>query len=80
MHVPPNILSAFVTLLVTTGLVETAIVFASLSASVHPEQRGSLARRSILLAGLVLLLFATGGALSNSSLPRSPGFAGAVAM
>jgi multiple antibiotic resistance protein len=68
MHVPPNILSAFVTLLVTIGPVETAVVFASLTAGVHHEQRGSLARRSVLIAGLVLLLFATGGAFVLSLL------------
>jgi multiple antibiotic resistance protein len=81
MHVPPNILSAFVTLFVTIGPVETAVVFASLTAGVHHEQRSSLARRSVLIAGLVLLLFATGGAfvlsLLHVSLPAFR-FAGGI--
>jgi len=68
MHHAPSILSSFVTLFVTIGPVETAIVFASLTAGVHREQRRSLAWRSVLIAGLVLLLFAAGGALALSLL------------
>jgi multiple antibiotic resistance protein len=68
MHHAPSILSSFVTLFVTIGPVETAIVFASLTAGVHREQRRSLAWRSVLIAGLVLLLFAVGGALALSLL------------
>lgn len=61
MHVPPSILSSFVTLLVTIGPIETAVVFASLTAGVHRSERLSLAVRSTAIAGLVLLLFAIGG-------------------
>lgn len=61
MHVSPSILSSFVTLLVTIGPVETAVVFASLTASVHRAERRYLALRSTLIAGIVLLLFALGG-------------------
>ena len=68
MHVAPSILSSFVTLLVTIGPVETAVVFASLTADVHRGQRRSLAIRSVAIAGGVLLLFAVGGALVLSLL------------
>jgi multiple antibiotic resistance protein len=68
MHVAPSILSSFVTLLVTIGPVETAVVFASLTAGVHRSRRRSLALRSVAIAGLVLLLFAVGGALVLSLL------------
>ena len=68
MHVAPSILSSFVTLLVTIGPVETAVVFASLTADVHRGERRSLARRSVAIAGGVLLLFAVGGALVLSLL------------
>jgi multiple antibiotic resistance protein len=73
MHVAPSILSSFVTLFVTIGPVETAVVFASLTAGVHRAERNSLALRSVTIAGLVLLLFAVGGAgvlsLLHISLP-----------
>ena len=68
MHVAPSILSSFVTLLVTIGPVETAVVFASLTADVHRGERRSLALRSVAIAGGVLLLFAVGGALVLSLL------------
>jgi multiple antibiotic resistance protein len=68
MHIAPSILSSFVTLLVTIGPVETAAVFASLTAGVHRSQRRSLALRSVIIAGLVLLLFAVAGALILSLL------------
>jgi multiple antibiotic resistance protein len=68
MHVAPSILSSFVTLFVTIGPVETAVVFASLTAGVHRSQRRSLAVRSVTIAGFVLLLFAVGGALVLSLL------------
>jgi len=68
MHVPPSILSSFVTLFVTIGPVETAVVFASLTAGIHRNQRRSLAVRSVAIAGFVLLLFAVGGALVLSLL------------
>lgn len=68
MHAPPSILSSFVTLFVTIGPVETAVVFASLTAGIHRSQRRSLALRSATIAGFVLLLFAVGGALVLSLL------------
>jgi uncharacterized membrane protein YfcA len=68
MHIAPNILSSFVTLLVTIGPVETAVVFASLTAGVHRSERRSLALRSVMIAGLVLLLFAVAGSLILSLL------------
>ncbi len=64
MHLPPNILSSFVTLLVTIGPVETAVIFASLTAEIHRGERRNLAIRSTAIAGLVLLLFAVGGTLT----------------
>jgi len=64
MHLGPNILSSFVMLLVTIGPVETAAVFAGLTKGIHRQQRLSLAIRSTLIAGLVLLLFALGGNLA----------------
>jgi len=73
MHVPPGILSSFVTLFVTIGPVETAVVFAALTAGIHRSQRRSLALRSVAIAGCVLLLFAVAGAgvlsLLHISLP-----------
>jgi multiple antibiotic resistance protein len=80
MHVAPSILSSFVTLFVTIGPVETAVVFASLTAGVHRSQRRSLALRSVTIAGFVLLLFAVGGALVLSLLHVSlPAFASPAA-
>lgn len=73
MHVSPSILSTFITLFVTIGPVETAVVFAGLTAGIHHGERTSLAVRSTVIAGVVLLLFATGGglvlALLHISLP-----------
>ena len=63
MHVPPSVLSAFITLFVTIGPIETAAIFASLTAGVHRSDRSGLARRSTLIAGIVLLAFALGGTL-----------------
>lgn len=81
MHIAPSILSSFVTLLVTIGPVETAVVFYSLTAGIHREQRRSLTRRSVAIAGLVLMLFAVGGAfvlsLLHISLPAFR-FAGGI--
>lgn len=68
MDIAPNILSSFVTLFVTIGPVETAVVFASLTAGIHRHQRRSLAFRAVLIAGGVLLLFAVAGALVLSLL------------
>jgi len=64
MHVAPSILSSFVTLLVTIGPVETAAIFAGLTAGIHRSERQSLAVRSTMIAGFVLLLFAVGGNLT----------------
>ncbi|MBV9511589.1 MAG: MarC family protein [Caulobacteraceae bacterium] len=61
MPLPPVLLSAFVTLLVTIGPIETAVIFSALTAGVHRPQRRSLAARSILIAGVMLLVFAIGG-------------------
>lgn len=73
MHVAPSMLSALVMLLVTIGPIETAVVFAGLTAGVHRSERRSLAIRSIAIAGIVLLLFALIGnlalALLHISLP-----------
>jgi multiple antibiotic resistance protein len=73
MPSPPSIPSAFVTLFVTIGPIETAVVFASLTAGVHRPDRRSLATRSILIAGCMLTLFALGGtpvlSLLHVSLP-----------
>jgi len=73
MQLSPNLLSSFITLLVTIGPIETAVVFASLTAGSHRSGRISLARRSVLIATVVLLLFALAGgvvlALLHISLP-----------
>lgn len=68
MHSTPSIVSSFVTLLVTIGPVETAVVFASLTAGIHRTERRSLAVRSVTIAGFVLMLFAIGGAVALSLL------------
>jgi len=68
MHVSPSVFSSFITLLVTIGPVETAVVFAGLTAGTHRGDRYSLAIRSTSIAGLVLLLFAVGGGLLLSLL------------
>ena len=64
MHLGPHILSAFVTLLVTIGPVETAVIFAALTATAHRPERINLAFRSVTVAGAMLLLFALGGGLA----------------
>ena len=64
MHLGPHILSAFVTLLVTIGPVETAVIFAALTATAHRSERINLAIRSVAVAGAMLLLFAVGGGLA----------------
>src|SRR3954471_23511598 len=63
MHLPLQLWSAFVTLLATIGPIETAAVFASLTAGIHHQHRTSLALRSVVIAGAVLLLFAVAGNL-----------------
>jgi len=61
MHVPSSLLSGFVTLFVTIGPTETAVMFAGLTSGIHHIERRSLAVRSVTIAGLMLLLFAVGG-------------------
>jgi multiple antibiotic resistance protein len=68
MHVPSNLLSSFVTLFVTIGPIETAVIFAGLTSGTHHTQRRSLALRSVAIAGLMLLLFAVGGNVVLSTL------------
>lgn len=73
MHGPLQIWSAFVTLLVTIGPIETAAVFASLTNGIHRSHRVSLAVRAIIVASALLLIFALAGnillALLHVSLP-----------
>ena len=45
MNLPPNLLSTLVTVCVTIGAIETAVVFAALTACVHRPERKSLAAR-----------------------------------
>ena len=60
---PLSLWSAFVTLLVTIGPVDTAAVFASLTRGIHHANRKSLAVRAVLAAGTMLLVFAFAGNL-----------------
>jgi MarC family membrane protein len=73
MHVSSSLLSSFVTLFVTIGPIETAVVFAGLTSGDHYKERRSLAFRSVSIAGLMLLLFALAGtsvlSLLHVSLP-----------
>src|SRR5689334_11736414 len=68
MPVSMELWSAFVTLLVTIGPIDTAAVFASLTSGVHKENRIGLAIRAVCIAGLMLLLFALAGNLFLSLL------------
>jgi MarC family membrane protein len=68
MHVPSSLLSSFITLFVTIGPIETAVIFAGLTSGTHRKERCSLALRSVAIAGLMLLLFALGGSLVLSLL------------
>ena len=61
MHFPLGLWSAFVTLLVTLGPVDTAAVFTSLTKDVHHANRRGLAVRAVLAAGAMLLVFAVSG-------------------
>jgi multiple antibiotic resistance protein len=63
MHFPLGLWSAFVTLLVTIGPVDTAAVFTSLTKGVHHANRKSLAARAVMAAGVLLLVFAVAGNL-----------------
>jgi multiple antibiotic resistance protein len=56
-----HLVSAFVTLLVTIGPVETAAVFTGLTSGVHRRERTGLALRSVLIAGAVLTGFTLSG-------------------
>ncbi len=56
-----TLLSAFVTLLVTIGPFETAPVFGTLTRDVTRTERRRIARRSVGIAGTMLLVFALGG-------------------
>jgi multiple antibiotic resistance protein len=55
------LLSAFITLLVTIGPVETAGIFGLLTSGVHRPGRRRLARRAVAIAGVVLVAFAVAG-------------------
>jgi multiple antibiotic resistance protein len=68
MQVPSSLLSSFVTLFVTIGPIETAVIFSGLTSGIHHKERRSLALRSVAIAGLMLLLFAVGGNLVLSLL------------
>jgi len=57
-----SLLSAFVTLFVTIGPIETAAIFGSLTAGVHRPERRRLAVRAVVIAGIVMLGFALCGA------------------
>ena len=61
MHIPLQLWSVFVTLLVSIGPIETAAVFASLTKGTHHVNRQSLAARAVIVAGVLLLVFAIGG-------------------
>lgn len=54
-------LSAFVTLFVTIGPIEAAAVYAGLTAGVHLDERGQLAWRSVVIAGILMLAFGLAG-------------------
>lgn len=56
-----TLLSAFVTLLVTIGPFETAPMFGALTRDLARPERLRIARRSVGIAGAVLVLFALGG-------------------
>lgn len=63
MHLSLELWSAFVTLLVTIGPVDTAAVFTSLTKGIHHSNRRSLAARAVIIAGVMLLIFAIAGNL-----------------
>jgi len=53
--------TAFATLLMAFGPVETAAVFGGLTAGVHRPERFRLAWQAVIIAGAVLLVFGLGG-------------------
>lgn len=61
MRIGSGLLSAFVTLLVTIGPVETGAVFLGLTSGVHRPERRNLAVRAVLIAGGLLTVFTLGG-------------------
>jgi multiple antibiotic resistance protein len=61
MQLPSSMLSSLVTLFVTIGPIETAVIFAGLTTGIHYKERRSLALRSVVIAGLMLVIFAVGG-------------------
>ena len=73
MSLSLSLWSAFVTLFVAIGPIETAVVFAGLTTGVRRERRTGLAARSIVIAGAMLFLFALAGnrvlSLLHVSLP-----------
>jgi multiple antibiotic resistance protein len=54
-------ITAFATLFVAIGPIDTAIVFGGLTAGVHRPERFRLAWQAVLIAGIVLLGFALFG-------------------
>ena len=68
MHFPLQLWSVFVTLLVSIGPIETAAVFVSLTKGAHSANRKSLAARAVVVAGVLLLVFAVGGSFILSLL------------
>lgn len=63
MQEPLQLWSIFVTFLVTIGPVETAAVFAGLTAGIHRGDRRALAMQAVVIAGTMLLVFALAGNL-----------------
>ncbi|MBI1684187.1 NAAT family transporter [Caulobacter hibisci] len=68
MVLTPNLSSDFVTLFVTIGPIDTAAVFAGLTAATSGRERQGLARRSVLISGAVMILFGLLGGLVLSLL------------
>src|SRR3954452_11268054 len=68
MHVPSSLLSSIVTLFVTIGPIETAVIFAGLTSGIHHKERRILSLRSVSIAGLMLLIFAMVGSFVLSLL------------
>jgi multiple antibiotic resistance protein len=54
-------LTALVTLFVTIGPIEAAAIYAGVTSGIHLQDRGSLALRSTVIAGSLMLLFAFAG-------------------
>jgi len=78
MHLPPGLWPvglwpAFVTLFVTIGPIDGAAIFSGLTASMARKERNRTALRCVLIAGVMLLVFAFGGSallgLLNVSIP-----------